>query len=52
MQSTPRGEIVYNEAFLAWLSPALEYYGDMGAIAYLPGCPANHSIFWSWRQTL
>jgi len=36
MQFDPSGEIVYNELF-RWLSPALEYYGDIGAIAYLPG---------------
>ena len=36
MQFDPSGEIVYNQLF-HWLSPALEYYGDMGAIAYLPG---------------
>lgn len=35
MQFDPSGEIVYNELF-RYFSPALEYYGDMGAIAYLP----------------
>jgi hypothetical protein len=36
MQFDPSGEIVYNNLY-RWFSPALEYYGDMGAIAYLPG---------------
>jgi hypothetical protein len=31
----PQGEIEYQELF-RWLSPALEYYGDMGAITSLP----------------
>lgn len=35
MTFTPSGEILYNN-LLPWLSPALEYYGDMGAIAHLP----------------
>jgi hypothetical protein len=33
---SPQGEVVYDE-ILSWLSPALEYYGDMGAISPLPG---------------
>jgi hypothetical protein len=32
----PSGELEY-EDLLAWLSPAVEYYGDMGAISSLPG---------------
>jgi hypothetical protein len=30
----PSGQISYK--LLPWLAPALEYYGDMGAVAYLP----------------
>jgi hypothetical protein len=33
---SPQGELEYNE-LLRWLSPAVEYYGDMGAISSLPG---------------
>jgi hypothetical protein len=33
---SPQGEVEYEELFW-WLSPALEYYGDMGAISSLPG---------------
>jgi hypothetical protein len=36
IQFAPSGEIVYDKLY-RWFSPALEYYGDMGAIAYLPG---------------
>ncbi len=32
---SPQGEVQYNELF-PWLSPAVEYYGDMGAIQPLP----------------
>ncbi len=32
---SPQGEVEYNE-LLPWLSPAVEYYGDMGAIQPLP----------------
>jgi hypothetical protein len=31
---TPSGQISYQ--VLPWLEPALEYYGDMGAVQYLP----------------
>ena len=33
---SPSGEIIYNQLF-GWLSPSLEYYGDMGAIRSIPG---------------
>ena len=33
---SPQGEVEYDELF-RWLSPAVEYYGDMGAISSLPG---------------
>ena len=33
---SPQGEIEYEKLFW-WLSPAIEYYGDMGAIRSLPG---------------
>ncbi len=36
VQFTPSGEIEYDHLF-RWLSPAVEYYGDMGALQYLPG---------------
>jgi hypothetical protein len=32
----PQGEVEYQELF-RWLSPAIEYYGDMGPIRSLPG---------------
>jgi hypothetical protein len=32
----PSGELEYNK-FFWWLSPAVEYYGDMGAVSGLPG---------------
>ena len=32
----PSGEVEYNR-LLWWLSPAVEYYGDMGALSGLPG---------------
>jgi hypothetical protein len=32
----PSGEAEY-EKLLPWLSPAVEYYGDMGAVSDLPG---------------
>ena len=32
----PSGEVEYNK-LLWWLSPAIEYYGDMGALSDLPG---------------
>jgi hypothetical protein len=35
VQFDPSGEVVYNN-LLRWLSPAVEYYGDMGAIEQLP----------------
>ncbi len=34
---SPQGEIVYQGFVYEWLSPAVEYYGDMGAIRSLPG---------------
>ena len=34
-QFTPSGEIVYDLS--RWVSPALEYYGDMGALEDMPG---------------
>ncbi len=34
MTFTPAGEISYD--LLPWVSPALEYYGDMGAVQHLP----------------
>jgi hypothetical protein len=34
MTFTPAGEISYD--LLPWVSPALEYYGDMGAVEHLP----------------
>jgi hypothetical protein len=34
MTFTPSGEISYD--LLRWVSPALEYYGDMGAVEHLP----------------
>jgi len=33
---SPQGEVEYDELF-SWLSPAVEYYGDMGALRHLPG---------------
>jgi hypothetical protein len=33
---SPQGEVEYDQLF-RWLSPAVEYYGDMGAISSLPG---------------
>jgi hypothetical protein len=33
---SPQGEVEYDQLF-PWLSPAVEYYGDMGAIQHLPG---------------
>jgi hypothetical protein len=36
MQFEPSGEIIYDHLF-KWVSPAIEYYGDMGAITALPG---------------
>jgi hypothetical protein len=33
---SPQGQIEY-EGLLTWLSPAVEYYGDMGPISSLPG---------------
>ncbi len=33
---SPQGMVQYNELF-KWLSPAVEYYGDMGPISSLPG---------------
>src|ERR1700683_4749724 len=33
---SPQGEVEY-EGIFGWLSPALEYYGDMGPIRSLPG---------------
>ena len=32
----PSGEVEYDR-LLWWLSPAVEYYGDMGALSHLPG---------------
>lgn len=32
---SPQGEVVY-EGIFGWLSPAVEYYGDMGSIRELP----------------
>ena len=32
----PSGEVEYDK-LLWWLSPAVEYYGDMGALSHLPG---------------
>ena len=32
---SPSGEISYD--LISWLSPALEYYGDMGSLEHLPG---------------
>lgn len=34
MTFSPSGEVLYD--LVPWLSPALEYYGDMGAIEHLP----------------
>ncbi len=34
-QFAPSGEIVYDH-LLKWLSPAVEYYGDMGALEHFP----------------
>lgn len=36
MQFDPSGEIMYDHLF-KWVSPAIEYYGDMGALEHLPG---------------
>jgi len=36
VQFDPSGEIVYDELYFKWFSPALEYYGDMGAIEHFP----------------
>jgi len=36
VQFDPSGEIMYEHLF-SWVSPAIEYYGDMGALAHLPG---------------
>jgi len=33
---SPQGEVEYDHLF-EWLSPAVEYYGDMGPISALPG---------------
>jgi len=33
---SPQGEVMY-EGIFGWLSPAVEYYGDMGAIRSLTG---------------
>ncbi len=35
VQFAPSGEVIYGH-LLKWLSPAVEYYGDMGAIEQLP----------------
>jgi hypothetical protein len=35
VQFDPSGEIMYDHLF-SWVSPAIEYYGDMGALAHLP----------------
>ncbi len=35
VQFDPSGEIVYDH-LLKWLSPAVEYYGDMGALEHFP----------------
>jgi len=35
VQFAPSGEVIYNN-LLSWLSPAVEYYGDMGALEQLP----------------
>ena len=35
VQFAPSGEFVYQ--FTDWVEPALEYYGDMGAISSMPG---------------
>jgi hypothetical protein len=34
---SPQGEIEYEGLIYKWFSPAVEYYGDMGAIRSLPG---------------
>jgi hypothetical protein len=34
MTFAPSGEIIYD--LFAWVSPALEYYGDMGAVEHFP----------------
>jgi hypothetical protein len=36
VQFAPSGEVIYNN-FLSWLSPAVEYYGDIGALEAVPG---------------
>ena len=33
---SPQGEVEYQALFFEWLSPAVEYYGDMGAVRELP----------------
>ena len=33
---SPQGEVEYEELFFKWLSPAVEYYGDMGSLRELP----------------
>lgn len=35
MTLAPSGEITYD--LLSWVTPALEYYGDMGALEHFPG---------------
>ena len=36
VQFAPSGEILYDQLYFKWFSPALEYYGDMGAIEHFP----------------
>jgi hypothetical protein len=40
VQFAPSGEILYDH-LLRWFSPALEYYGDMGALTHLPSIQAQ-----------
>ena len=35
VQFDPSGEIIYDHLF-KWISPAIEYYGDIGALEHLP----------------
>jgi len=34
---SPQGQVEYEGLYYRWLSPAVEYYGDMGPIRSLPG---------------
>jgi len=40
VQFDPSGEIVYDH-LLKWVSPAVEYYGDMGALEHFPSIQAQ-----------